>query len=128
MRAMSEPRPRCPHLRRTGRRAAAAAAPLFCPAYPRPSAGRVPGWLLFFRARHSWLHNLFERSYRMKMGEVHLFGKHVYMVNEPKWVRHVMVDAVGRYPKHRLLGKALQPLLGESLSRPTARSGRASAG
>ncbi|WP_418318634.1 cytochrome P450 [Piscinibacter sakaiensis] len=88
---------------------------LFCPAYPQPSAGRVPGWLLFFRARHSWLHNLFERSYRMKMGEVHLFGKHVYMVNEPKWVRHVLVDAIANYPKHRLLGKALEPLLGESL-------------
>lgn len=90
-------------------------ASLFCPAYPTPNAGKVPSWSLFFRARHSWLHSLFERSYRMKMGEVHLFGNHVYMVNEPKWVRHVMIDAFANYPKHRLLDRALQPLLGASL-------------
>lgn len=113
--------PACPH-------AAAAATPsaedaqeqariaaLFCPAYPRPRPGRIAGWMMFFKARHSWMHSLFERSYRMKMGEVHLFGQHVYMVNEPKWVRHVMVDAVAQYPKHRLLGQALEPLLGESI-------------
>ena len=91
------------------------APPLFCPAYPRPRPGRLASWLMFFKARKSWMHSLFERSYRMKMGEVHLFGQHVYMVNEPRWVRHVMVDAVGQYPKHRLLGEALKPLLGESI-------------
>ncbi len=102
----------CPH---AASDAATHEPPLFCPAYPIPSAGKVPSWRLFFRARHSWLHSLFERSYRMKMGEVHLFGNHVYMVNEPKWVRHVMVDAIANYPKHRLLDRALQPLLGASL-------------
>ena len=107
------PAARCPHSGAlpTGPEA----APLFCPEYPRPRPGRIGSWLMFFRARKSWMHSLFERSYRMKMGEVHLFGQHVYMVNEPKWVRHVMVDAVGRYPKHRLLGEALLPLLGESI-------------
>ncbi|GAP38681.1 cytochrome P450 family protein [Piscinibacter sakaiensis] len=95
----------CPH----------AAAPLFHPAYPQPRANRAGGWRLFFQARHSWLHALFERSYRMKMGEVRLFGHPVYMVNEPAWVRHAMVDAVARYPKHRLLGRALEPLLGRSI-------------
>ena len=90
-------------------------AALFCPAYPRPRPGRIAGWMMFFKARHSWMNSLFERSYRMKMGEVHLFGRHVYMVNEPKWVKHVMVDAVAQYPKHHLLGEALEPLLGESI-------------
>ncbi len=113
MGAMSEPpaAPSCPHHAARD----SAAAPLFCPVYPRPRPGRIASWLMFFRARKSWMHSLFERSYRMKMGEVHLFGRHVYMVNEPKWVRHVMVDAVAQYPKHELLGKALQPLLGESI-------------
>lgn len=114
MGAMSEPSsaaPSCPHHATRD----SAAAPLFCPVYPRPRPGRIASWLMFFRARKSWMHSLFERSYRMKMGEVHLFGRHVYMVNEPKWVRHVMVDAVAQYPKHELLGKALQPLLGESI-------------
>ena len=88
---------------------------MFCPAYPTPNAGRIPGWLLFFKARHSWLHGLSDRAYRMKMGERHLLGEHVYMVNEPAWVRHVLTDAVARYPKHRQLGRALEPLLGQSL-------------
>ncbi len=109
---MQTRQPACPHVADDSPRPE---PPLFSPAYPTPSAGKLPSWLLFFRARHSWLHSLFERSYRMKMGEVHLFGNHVYMVNEPKWVRHVMVDAIANYPKHRLLDKALQPLLGASL-------------
>lgn len=105
----------CPHLAGATPSEAERQARLFCPAYPKPRPGRIASWLMFFKARHSWMHSLFERSYRMKMGEVHLFGQHVYMVNEPKWVRHVMVDAVAQYPKHRLLGKALEPLLGESI-------------
>lgn len=108
--------PACPHSAAHHSADSARGEPaLFCPAYPAPRAGKVPSWSLFFRARHSWLHSLFERSYRMKMGEVHLFGNHVYMVNQPTWVRHVMDDAIDNYPKHRLLDKALQPLLGASL-------------
>ena len=105
----------CPHLAGATLSEAERQARLFCPAYPQPRPGRIASWLMFFKARHSWMHSLFERSYRMKMGEVHLFGQHVYMVNEPKWVKHVMVEAVSQYPKHRLLGKALEPLLGESI-------------
>lgn len=100
----------CPHAAEDASR-----PPLFCPAYPAPNDGKLPAWLLFFRARHSWLHGLYARSYRMKMGEVHLFGQHVYMVNEPAWVRHVLVDERANYPKHRLLDEALRPLLGASL-------------
>ncbi|MEO8281162.1 MAG: cytochrome P450 [Ideonella sp.] len=112
---MPERTPACPHSADHADDAARDQPALFCPAYPTPQTGKVPSWSLFFRARHSWLHSLFERSYRMKMGEVHLFGNHVYMVNEPTWVRHVMVDAIANYPKHRLLDRALQPLLGASL-------------
>jgi cytochrome P450 len=113
MRTMPDPdtAATCPH----GASAAPATPALFCPHYPQPSPSRVGNLLRFFKARHSWLHALFERSYRMKMGEVNLLGRHVYMVNEPRWVRHVMVDAVARYPKHRLLGRALEPLLGQSI-------------
>ena len=116
MRAMlDKPAARCPHSNPAADAAVTDPAALFCPAYPRPRPGRIASWLMFFRARKSWMHSLFERSYRMKMGEVHLFGRHVYMVNEPAWVRHVMVDAVAQYPKHALLGKALEPLLGASI-------------
>ena len=87
----------------------------FCPVYPPPRKSMASRWWMFFRAQHSWFDSLSERSYRMKMGEVHLLGTHVYMVNEPPLVRRVLVDKAADYPKHRLLGEALAPLLGESI-------------
>ena len=46
----------------------------FCPAYPKPRPTRASRALLFLSARHSWLDALYERSYAMHMGEVHLPG------------------------------------------------------
>ena len=88
----------------------------FCPHYPAPSAGRPSIWRMFFTKRRSWLEALYARSYVMKMGEVHLPGVDLYMVNEPSLVRHVMVDAaLTQFPKHPMLGEALRPLLGDSI-------------
>ncbi len=70
---------------------------------------------MFLSARHSWLDALYERSYRMRMGEVHLPGLDIYMVNQPEGVRQVMEDSGANFPKSPLLGKALKPLLGESI-------------
>ncbi len=87
----------------------------FCPAYPRPRKSRVSGLMMFFSARHSWLDALYERSYQMQMGEVHLPGLDMYMVNEPALVRRLMTDDAAAFPKSRQLGEALEPLLGKSI-------------
>ena len=87
----------------------------FCPAYPQPQKTRGSRFLLFFSARHSWLDRLYERSYRMQMGEVHLPGIDLYMVNEPALVKQVLVERSGDFPKSELLGDALRPLLGDSI-------------
>lgn len=87
----------------------------FCPAYPRPRAARASNLLMFFSARRSWLDALYERSYTMQMGEVHLPGMDMYMVNEPPLVRQVLADEAADFPKSPLLGEALRPLLGESI-------------
>lgn len=87
----------------------------FCPAYPKPRKSRASGLLMFFSARRSWLDALYERSYRMQMGEVHLPGLDLYMVNEPGLVKKVLSERAADFPKSKLLGDALKPLLGESI-------------
>lgn len=87
----------------------------FCPAYPRPRRSKASALLMFFSARRSWLDALYERSYRMQMGEVHLPGLDLYMVNEPALARRVMSEQAADFPKSPLLGEALRPLLGESI-------------
>jgi cytochrome P450 len=88
----------------------------FCPHYPPPAKKRPSAWRMFVSKRRSWLDALYERSYAMKMGEVHLPGVDLYMINEPGLVRHVMVDAaLEQFPKHPMLGEALRPLLGDSI-------------
>lgn len=87
----------------------------FCPHYPAPQAERPSAWRMFFSKRRSWLDSLYARSYRMKMGEVHLPGVDLYMVNEPALVRRVMVEEAASFPKHAMLGDALRPLLGDSI-------------
>ncbi len=87
----------------------------FCPAYPKPKAKRPSAWWLFFGKRNSWLDGLYERSYSMKMGEVHLPGVDAYMLNEPSLVREVMVERWADFPKHDALGDVLRPLLGDSI-------------
>lgn len=89
--------------------------PRFCPYYPKPQARRPSPWQMFLSKRHSWLDALYERSYHMKLGEVHLPGVDLYMVNEPSLVRRVMVDEAAAFPKHAMLGDALRPLLGDSI-------------
>ena len=87
----------------------------FCPVYPRPRRSKASALLMFFSARRSWLDALYERSYQMHMGEVHLPGMDLYMVNEPQLVRRVMNEEAASFPKSPLLGEALKPLLGESI-------------
>ena len=87
----------------------------FCPAYPRPRKSRLSGLTMFFSARRSWMDALYERSYQMQMGEVHLPGIDMYMVNEPALVRRVMTEEAAAFPKSRQLGEALEPLLGKSI-------------
>ncbi len=86
-----------------------------CPVFPKPIKNKLGLLGLFFKKRRSWLDALFEKSYGMKMGEINLPGLDVFMINEPKLVNRVMIKEVKDFPKHHMLGDALEPLLGQSI-------------
>ncbi len=87
----------------------------FCPVAPKKAKSKASLLKVFLGKRRSWLDGLYERSYRMKMGEMRLPGLSLYMINEPKLVRKVLMNESDAFPKHALLGEALEPLLGESI-------------
>lgn len=86
----------------------------FTPPYPKPHKSKSSFILRFLRGWHSWLHVLFERSYSMKMGQIRQPGMTAYMVNDKDWVRTILSDT-HRYPKHELIHRMLEPLLGVSV-------------
>ncbi len=87
----------------------------FQPPYPKPHKTKSSFFLRFMRGWHSWLDVLFERSYRMQMGKISQPGMDVFMVNDPEWVRKILVGNPAEYPKHRLMHRMLEPLLGNSI-------------
>jgi cytochrome P450 len=86
----------------------------FTPPYPKPHKNKSSFFLRFLRGWNSWLDVLFERSYSMKMGQIRQPGMDVYMVNDTDWVRNILADT-RKYPKHHLMHRMLEPLLGISI-------------
>ena len=87
----------------------------FTPPYPKPHKDKSTFFLRFIRGWNSWLDVLFERSYRMKMGQVYTPRSMFYIVNDPEWVRKILVEKAKDYPKHKMLHILLEPLLGNSI-------------
>ncbi|EAJ5677720.1 cytochrome P450 [Campylobacter lari] len=86
-----------------------------CPFHPKPYKNKASTLTTFLLKRRSWLDGLYERSYKMMMGRVKMPGFDLYVVNDPKEVRRIMVDEVREYPKSQLLHELLEPLLGISI-------------
>lgn len=83
---------------------------------PRPEPLDRPrlGLLWFARVAHSWLDALTHRSYHMLMGRFWLPSMRVFVINDPAWVERILVTEPHRYPKHRHMHEALEPLIGQS--------------
>jgi cytochrome P450 len=86
----------------------------FQPPYPKPHVRKSSFLLRFLRGWNSWIDVLFERSYSMKMGKISQPGMDIFMVNDADWVRRILADT-REYPKHRLMHRMLEPLLGSSI-------------
>lgn len=88
---------------------------IFTPPYPRPLKKKSSGLFRLAKGWYSWIHMLFEKSYRMKLGDVSMPHFRSYIANEPALVKRIMRDEADRFPKHWLMHKILSPLLGESI-------------
>ena len=87
----------------------------FTPPYPIPHKSKSGYLTRFVRGWHSWLHVLFEKSYTMKLGEVHIPALSFYVANELPLVRRVLEEEVSAFPKHGFLRGLLDPLIGNSV-------------
>jgi cytochrome P450 len=87
----------------------------FTPPYPVPHKTKSGFLLRFVRGWNSWLHVLFEKSYTMKMGEVHIPALSFYVTNELPLVRRVLDEEATHFPKHSFLNSVLDPLIGNSV-------------
>lgn len=87
----------------------------FTPPYPVPHRSKASLVKRFFSGWTSWIHTLFERSYTMKMGEIHLPKLDFYIANDLAIVDEVMDDKQRIYPKHDFLRELLDPLIGNSV-------------
>ncbi|WP_304400037.1 cytochrome P450, partial [Helicobacter rodentium] len=86
-----------------------------CPFFPKPHKNKASLLTTFLLKRRSWLDGLYEKSYKMKSGQVKMPGFDLYIANHPKDIRRVMVDEVNNFPKSNWLHQLLKPLLGESI-------------
>ncbi|EDP3714057.1 cytochrome P450 [Campylobacter jejuni] len=86
-----------------------------CPFFPKPYKNKASTLLTFLLKRRSWLDGLYERSYKMQTGYVRMPNFDLYVINDTKEVKRMMVDEVREFPKSAFLHELLSPLLGESI-------------
>ena len=55
------------------------------------------------------------KAYRVRSGWLGVTRRSMLIVNDPAWVREVLVDAEGIFPKSDLMVGALEPLVGDSI-------------
>ena len=87
---------------------------IFTPPYPRPPRSKRGLVKRFLRGWHSWIHVLFDKSYTMKMGEIRLPGRTMYIANELPLVDRILRGGTA-FPKHSELVRNLDPLIGNSV-------------
>lgn len=86
-----------------------------CPFYPKPHKNKVSILTTFLMKRRSWLDGLYAKSYSMQTGRVKMPNFDLYIINDIKEVKKIMVDDVKDFPKSELLHRLLEPLLGVSI-------------
>jgi cytochrome P450 len=87
----------------------------FVPPHPRPRSPVVALLRALLQGEGDLLGLLPAEAYRMPIGPLGYSRRSIVVVNEPRLVRQVLVDAEGIFPKSDLMVNALEPLIGDSI-------------
>jgi cytochrome P450 len=87
----------------------------FVPPHPHPRSPVVALFRALLQGEGDLLGLLPAEAYRMPIGPLGYSRRSIVVVNEPKLVRQVLVDAEGIFPKSDLMVNALEPLIGDSI-------------
>jgi len=85
------------------------------PPVPTPPKNIMSFISAFKSAQRDLLSVLPEVVYKTYMGKHRLGLRHVYIVNDPEMVRHVLADNVDNYPKSQQMYRALTALVGDGI-------------
>ncbi len=85
------------------------------PIFPKPLKKKSQIWCLIFKKKHSFLDGLYSRCYSMKMGVSQLLNRKIFLVNQLSLIKEIFIKSPYAFPKHKILGEVLAPLLGESI-------------
>jgi cytochrome P450 len=88
---------------------------LATPPYPAPLRHKAGLLRRFVIGWGSWIHTLFEKSYRMKMGTVRFPLLRFFVINDLALVQDVLEEKRCPWPKHGLMTELLRPLMGQSV-------------
>lgn len=87
----------------------------FVPPHPQPRSPVVALLRALLQGEGDLLGLLPAEAYRMPIGPLGYSRRSIVLVNEPRLVREVLVDAQGIFPKSDLMVNALEPLIGDSI-------------
>ncbi|WP_439595556.1 cytochrome P450 [Falsiroseomonas sp.] len=87
----------------------------FVPPHPTPRSPVVALFRALLEGEGDLLGLLPAEAYTMPIGPLGYSRRSIVVVNEPRLVRQVLVDAEGIFPKSDLMVNALEPLIGDSI-------------
>ncbi len=85
------------------------------PPWPKPLPYTPNIFHRLARGWKSWLGLLNEWDFRIPFGELNLLGLPVFLINDPKLIRKVLIDDVNKFPKHPYTLWILEPLIGRAI-------------
>jgi cytochrome P450 len=90
--------------------------PVLAPVLPAPVPRRRLSFFEFVRAlRDSAITSYAQEAYESDIVERKMFGRHLFVVNDPAAIKHVLIDNAANYQKTEITRRILEPGLGKGL-------------